>query len=156
MTNDESPSGKTIILLGSVRCCVSDDSSIQAAKEAVLGFAQAWTAWELQMALDDGSLHDPAMRQMHARLITGHCTIKKRAYVDGLLTYGRPPTYADVIATNIFNVELHAANKAYVDAKCPRMFYRFVVQKKRDGWRIASIKWKVIETDEWIIGLIGM
>ena len=93
---------------------------------------------------------------MHARLITDHCIIKKRAFVDGLLTYGMPPTYADVIAPNILNVELHDPNKAYVDVKCPRMFYRFVVQKKRDRWRIASIKWKVIETDEWINGLIGM
>ncbi len=130
---------------------------LQPAQEAVVRFAQAWTLWETQMAKGGtDSLRDPVMRQAHATLIADHCTAKKRAYVDGLLTFGQPPTYADVVESNIFNVELNAPNKAYVDARCTWMYYRFVVHKKRNGWRIDSIKWKTGDADEWINGLIGM
>ena len=135
---------------------MNDELQLQAAKEAVLQFGQAWTAWEEQMAKGNDSLHDPAMRQAHATLVTRFCTAKKRAYVDGLPTYGIPPTYADVIAENIVNAELCASNKAHVDVRCARMCYRFVVQRKRDGWRIDSIKWRVGDKDGWTNGLIGM
>ena len=102
------------------------------------------------------SLRDSVMREAHARLIADHCTAKKRAYVDGILTYGEPPSYADVVDANIVNAELCAPNIVNVDANCKLKIYRFVVQKKRDGWRIDSIKWKLIETDKWENGLIGM
>jgi hypothetical protein len=134
---------------------MNDES--QPAKEAVLRFAQAWTSWETQMAKKgNDSLHDPVMKEAHAALIRDHCTAKKRAYVDGLPTYGQPPTYADVVASNIIKTELYAPNKAHVDARCTQMLYRFVVHKKRDGWRIEGIKWKIGDADEWINGLIGM
>lgn len=102
------------------------------------------------------SPRDPVMIQAHADIIAEHCTAKKRAYVDGMLTFQKPPTYADVVETNVINAELCAPNRAYVDARCTLMFYRFVVLKKRDGWRIDSIKWKVRNADEWTNGLIGM
>ncbi len=133
------------------------DNELKLAKQAVLRFAQAWTSWETQMATGGvGSLHDPVMKQAHATLIAVHCTVKKRAYVDGLLTSSKPPTYADVVEGNIISAALSAPNRAYVDARCTWKLYRFVLHKKRDGWRIDSIKWKVGETDEWKNGLIGM
>ncbi len=133
------------------------DHNLQPARDAVLRFAQAWTTWERQMA-EGGtdSLHNPLMKQAHARLIADHCTAKRRAYVDGLLTFGQPPTYADVVESNIINAELYAPSKAFVDARCTRKLYRFVVHKKRDDWRIDSIKWKIDAADEWTNGLIGM
>lgn len=101
-------------------------------------------------------MRDPVMIQAHASLIAEHCTSKKRAYVDGLLVYAKPPTYVDVVESNIIHAELNAPNKTYVDVRCTRMIYRFVVQKKRDGWRIDGIKWKIADADEWTNGMIGM
>jgi len=136
---------------------MDDESQLQSAKEAVLRFAQAWTTWEIQMATKGKeSLYDPAMKQAHAALIADHCTAKKRAYVDGLPHYSKPPKYADVVEGNIINAELFAPDKACIDVKCAAIFYRFVVHRKRDGWRIESMKWKIIEKDDWKNGLIGM
>lgn len=130
---------------------------LQPALEAVLRFAKAWSAWEKQMAKAGAdALRDPEMKKAHAANIAEHCTVKKRAYVDGLLTFQQPPTYGDVVEKNIINAEMAAPNKAHVDVRCTRMIYRFVVHKKRDGWRIDGIKWKIADADAWINGLIGM
>jgi len=135
---------------------MSQEAVLQPAKEAVLRFAQAWTAWEVEMAKIEEPFHDAAMRQAHAALIADHCPSKRRAYVDGLPTYRRPPTYGEVVDGNIVYAELTAPNKVLVDVRCTLVFYRFVVLRKRDGWRIDGIKWRVVETDEWSNGLIGM
>ena len=135
---------------------MNQELELQTVKAAVLRFARAWTAWEKQMAKHEISLQDPAMKEAHAKLIADHFTTKKRAYVDGSLTYSDPPTYVDVVDRHIINAEFFASSKAYVDFQCRVTFYRFVVHKKREGWRIDSIKWKVVDTAEWSNGLIGM
>jgi len=125
------------------------------ATEAVVRFAAAWTEWERQMAAIPDSGNDPRMQAARANLIQTHCTGKKRAYVDGLLSYSRPPTYENVTEDNLLNAELVSPTRAHVDAKGLLSFYRFVVVNKRDGWRIDSLKWRVSTEDSWEKGLIG-
>ncbi|MEW6306258.1 MAG: NTF2 fold immunity protein [Verrucomicrobiota bacterium] len=133
-----------------------DANPLDEAKDAVLRFARAWTEWEILMARDKESIHDPAMKEAHARLIQDHCTPKKRAYVDGQLTYCRPPTYGSVVEQNLIHMELGSPTKTFIDFNTPFQHYRFVVVKKGGIWKVDSIKWKVIPTDDWKNGLIGM
>jgi hypothetical protein len=114
----------------------------------------------IEMAKDIYStLENPVLRQKHADLIAEFCTIKKRAYVDGYPTFSIPPHYGEVGSETIILEEYPSKTRAYIDVKCQRIIYRFVVQKKKDGWRIDSIKWKSnwegYETEEWKNGLIG-
>lgn len=134
---------------------MSADESIQAATERVLKFARDWTVWETEMASKEGSLRDPAMKERHAALIAEHCTIKKRAYVDGLLSYSQPPVYADIVAGNRIGAEAVTAKKVHLDLGGSRMQYRFVVIFSKGEWRIDSLKWRVHESQPWTNGLIG-
>ncbi len=127
----------------------------------MLNFAKAWTEWEIEMFKDrETSMANPVMKQRHAALILEFCTIKRRAYVDGLLSYGMPPTYGDIKEEAIIFEENPSKSRTHIDVKCPRLIYRFVVLKKQDGWRIDSIKWKSNwtghETENWQNGLIGL
>ena len=133
----------------------NEEEAISEAKATVLRFASEWTAWELEMAKDEESMLAPVMIETHANLIKTHCTIKKRVYADDLSCYSEPPTYADVVEDNIFNVAVASKNRVHVDVKCTFKNYRFVVVRKKDGWRIDSIKWNVTMDSPWKNGLIG-
>ena len=125
------------------------------AKEAVLRFARAWTEWETLMAQNEESLRDPALREARAKLVQVHCTPKKRAYLDGPMSFSEPPTYGDVVEANLMHTELASPGKAFVDFNVSHTYYRFIVTNKGGVWKIDSIKWKVIPTDNWKSGLIG-
>jgi hypothetical protein len=131
------------------------EDGIQAATDRVLKFANDWTAWERKMARTKDSLRDPAMAVAHAAIIAEHCTVKKRVYVDGMLSYGEPPTYRDVVAKNLLAAELVNAKRAHIDFKGSWVSHRFVVLFKNGEWRIDSVKWRVSPSDSWTNGLIG-
>jgi NTF2 fold immunity protein len=136
------------------------EQMIADAKSVVLRFAAAYTEWELAMAKDEeNSMDDPAMRQAHAGIIASYCTPKKRAYVDDCLSYSEPPTYSHVIEDNIMNAELISDTRAHIDISGDtsplQTSHRFVVLRKKDGWQIDGVKWRVSDGDEWNNGLIG-
>lgn len=130
-------------------------NELDEAKEAVLRFARAWTDWEVVMARKRNSIQNPALKEARAKLIQDHCTPKKRVYVDGMMSFRQPPTYGDVVEANLMHMELASPTKAFVDFNSPMTFHRFVVMRKGGVWKIDSIKWKVIPTDDWKNGLIG-
>ena len=132
-----------------------DERNLKGARDAVLRFAKDWTAWEMEMAEDAGSMRNPKMKQAHAELVARHCTEKKRAYVDGVLRYSKPPVYSEVLEGNICSVEITAKGRVHVDVNMTDKFYRFVLLKTARGWRIDGVKWKISEKDKWSDGLIG-
>ena len=134
---------------------MSAEEVIRAATDRVLKFARDWTAWEGSMALQKDSWHDPAMVARHAAMIAEHCTVKKRAYVDGLLSYSRPPTYEDVVGANVLGAAAVTAKKVHLDFGDSQMQYRFVVVFAKGEWRIDSLKWRDHESRPWTNGLIG-
>ena len=67
--------------------------------------------WEILMAKKKNSLHDPALKEARAKLIQDHCTLKKRVYVDGLLSFRQPQTYGDVVEANLMHMELASQPK---------------------------------------------
>jgi hypothetical protein len=123
----------------------------------VLAFAKAYSDWERGMATPPGSFNNPHRRTEHANVLASFCTIKKRAYVDGGMTFANPPTYAELDADKILKVELVSKSRAHVDTTKLRLLeYRFVVLKKRDGWRIDSLKCRTPPNVEWSNTLIGL
>lgn len=122
----------------------------------VLAFAGAYSAWEHSMAESGTSFNSPQLRAEHARILETFCTVKRRAFVDGGVSFRTPPAYADLDAERIVAVELVAKSRAHVDAQALDFLYRFVVLKKRDGWRIDSLKYRLPPNTEWINTLIGM
>lgn len=135
---------------------MDEEKKREAATAQVLQFAKDWTDWETRMARSRKPFENKTLMTLHQTLITQHCTPKKRTYVDGLPTFGTPPTYDGVSSAQVFHTELAAPGKVFVDVRSTRMLYRFVVKSTRAGWRIDSIKWKITEASEWINGLIGM
>lgn len=125
--------------------------------ETVLAFAAAYTVWEQQMAESGTSFNNPRLREEHARILEMFCTEKRRAYVDGGVSFATPPTYAQLDAERIAGVEEVTKSKAHVDTAVLRLLeYRFVVLKKRDGWRIDSMKSRMPPDTVWTNTLIGM
>ena len=123
----------------------------------VLAFAAAYSAWERNMAEHGRSFGNPQLRAEHAGILTTFCTVKRRAYVDGGGTFADPPTYGELDAEKITAVDLVAKSRAHVDTKVLKFLeYRFVVVKKRDGWRIDSLKCRMPPNTEWNNTLIGM
>ena len=122
------------------------EQMIADAKDVVLGFAAAWTEWELAMAKDeDNSMEDPAMKQARASIRAYYCTPKKRVYVDDCLSYSEPPTYSHVIEDNIINTELISNTRAHIDANGDAnpmsISHRFVVHeafRPRKKFRLSS------------------
>ena len=109
----------------------------------VLAFAEAYTAWERAMAASDHPFGDRRLKREYTRVLTTYCTIKRRAYVDGGGSFCRPPTYAELGAKEIAGVTPVTRSRTHVDttATAASSFERrFVVLKKRDGWRIDSVK----------------
>ncbi len=136
------------------------EQMIADAKDVVLRFAAAWTEWELAMAKDvENSMEDPAMRQTRTSIVASYWTPKKRVYVDESMSYSMPPRYSYVIEDNIINAELISDTRAHIDANGDsnplQTSHRFVVIRKKDGWQLDSVKWRVSEGDEWKNGLIG-
>jgi hypothetical protein len=70
------------------------------------------------------------LKAVHASNLAKYCTPKKRVYVDGGFFFS-------------------------LDFKCRWQTRRFVVMKKKSGWLLDSIKWKVSDFDDWKNGLIG-
>lgn len=125
--------------------------------KTVLAFAKAYTDWERQMAQSSKPFDNQKLKDEHTRILATFCTIKNRAYVDGGFSFGKPPTYAELRPKKIVGVDLFSKSKAHVDTKALRFYeYRFVVIKKRDGWRIDSLKCRVPPNGEWKNRLIGM
>ena len=110
----------------------------------VIAFAKAYTQWERDMNKMPDSLNSKTMKARHAKVIKDYCTPKKRAYVDGILAYRSPSTYAKVIKKNIAGTENVTKSRIHVETKklpdVPDRAYRFVMLKKKDGWRIDSEK----------------
>ena len=125
-------------------------------RAVVLAFADAYTKWEIDMDAAENGLYDPILQKRCDTIIYDFCTHKKRSYVDGLYSYGIPPTYALVVDENIVNVEAVTRSRTHVDTKLLRSHaYRFVLLKKKDGWRIDSVKWRFSDHKEWENTLIG-
>jgi hypothetical protein len=123
----------------------------------VLAFAAAYSAWERGMAESRSSINNPMLRAEHASILETFCTVKRRAYVDGGVTFATPPTYGELDEEKIAAVELVTKSRAHVDTKVLKIFeYRFVVLKKRDGWRIDSLKCRMPPNTEWENTLLGM
>ncbi len=102
--------------------------------------------------------NDPALRGGHAIVIERYCTQKKRAYVDGAFSFSDPPTYHMISKDTIAGVELVTKTRAHVDTKFINdQAYRFIVLKKKDGWRVDSIKRRFNLGDDapWQNCLIG-
>jgi hypothetical protein len=126
-------------------------------KETVLAFAKAYSDWERRMAESGSSFNNQELRDEHARILATYCTKKKRAYVDGGGTFATPPTYAELDADKVDKVDVVTKSKVHVDTKVLKFLeYRFVVLKKRDGWRIDSLKCRMPPNEEWNNTLIGM
>ncbi len=123
----------------------------------VLAFAKAYSDWELGMATSGFRFNNPQLSADHARVLATFCTIKRRAYIDGGVTFATPPTYAELDPEKIVSVQLVTKSRAHVDTKTLKFLeYRFVVLKKRDGWRIDSLKCRMPPNAEWNNTLIGM
>ncbi|MDY3557393.1 RhsIA family immunity protein [Gemmata sp. JC717] len=123
----------------------------------VLAFAKAYSDWERGMAESGRSFNNPQLREEHARILATFCTLKRRAYIDGGVTFATPPTYSELDAEKIDAVHMVTKSKAHVDTKVLKFLeYRFVVLKKRDGWRIDSLKCRMPPSTEWNNTLIGM
>lgn len=123
----------------------------------VLGFAAAYSAWERGMVESGNPFNNPQLRAEHASILESFCTIKRRAYVDGGVTFATPPTYGELDSERIAAVELVTKSRVHVDTKVLKSLeYRFVVLKKRDGWRIESLKCRMPPNTGWDNTLIGM
>jgi len=122
----------------------------------VLAFANDYTHWESRVARTRDGLQNSDFQNQITEIIRSYCTNKKRAYVDGVYSYAQPPVNEQVVEANISNVEQITRTRAYVDTnKLQGNAYRFVVLKKKDGWRIDSVKWRFSDNDEWKNTLIG-
>lgn len=125
-------------------------------EETVLAFAAAYSQWELDMAADEDAFSNAELKARRAKILLDFCTHKKRAYVDGVASYSPSPRYRKVIRENIESTEQATRTRVHVDtAMLDFHAYRFVLLKKKDGWRLDSIKWKFKEAGEWENTLIG-
>ncbi|TWU44705.1 hypothetical protein Poly51_59740 [Rubripirellula tenax] len=96
------------------------------------------------------------IQQRRRQLLLDFCTHKKRAYVDGVAGYQKPPVYVDVNADTIAGVEQATRTRTHVDTvQFESCAYRFVLMKKADGWRIDSIKRQFPSIGKWENALIG-
>lgn len=101
-------------------------------RSVVLQFAKAYTRWERSCGR---ALPDAEKIKRKSQILLDYCTIRRRVYVDGMLSYGDPPAYVAVTEENIARVQMSAANRAFVDTSGDGfMAYRFVPHKKADGW----------------------
>lgn len=111
-------------------------------KRLVVAFAEAYTQWEEDMHFARDEVAKTALRDRHTQIFLDYCTNKKRAYVDGILSYSRPPTYSQICMDNIVHVEASGSSRMHVDTRHLNSHaYRFVLLKKKDGWRIDGVKW---------------
>lgn len=123
----------------------------------VLAFAAAYSAWERAMAERGSSFGNPQLRAEHANILATFCTIKRRAYVDGGGAFSDPPTYNGLEAEAVAAIDLVTKSRAHVDTKQLKFLeYRFIVLKKRDGWRIDSLKCRMPPNTEWRNTLLGV
>lgn len=123
----------------------------------VLAFAKAYTDWERDMATSGRSFNNSLLRAEHARVLATFCTLKRRAGVDGGHSFATPPVYAELDLGKIVAVHSVTKSRAHVDTSVLRhLEYRFVVLKKRDGWRIDSVKCRMPPTTDWSNTLIGI
>lgn len=124
-------------------------------QSVVLAFAAAYNLWEEKYRL--GLEQDfPKAIEEKTSIIRDFCTAKKRAYVDGQLSFQYPPVYRDVLAKNLGPVEYVTTKRAYVDmVSLMSKIYRFILMKKADGWRIDSVKWRFGPAEDWENTLIG-
>ncbi|MDX1928400.1 MAG: NTF2 fold immunity protein [Pirellulaceae bacterium] len=116
-------------------------------KSVVLAFAAAYTAWELAMeaaeAHTDDPFDDPKLCDQRRDILLMYCTHKERKY-DGGNSFSIPTTYGLLTEENIDIVESVSSSRVHVDTKkLSKAAYRFVVLKKKDGWRIESVKWRM-------------
>jgi hypothetical protein len=95
------------------------------------------------------------LKAVHASNLAKYCTPKKRVYVDGGFFFSPDLTYGDVNDSTLIDVELVSPTRVHLDFKCRWQTRRFVVMKKKSGWLLDSIKWKVSDFDDWKNGLIG-
>lgn len=131
-------------------------SSLPGPEEIVIEFAAAYTQWEQDMNAASNRFNNLTLRQRHREILLRYCTHKKRAYLDGIASYSNPPTYHKVIKENIASVQEINRSRVYVDTNfLDGRAYRFVVLKKKDGWRIDSVKWRFEAQGEWESTLIG-
>jgi hypothetical protein len=125
-------------------------------KRLVLAFAEAYTQWEEDMHFARDEVAKTALRDRHAQILLDYCTTKKRSYVDGILSYARPPAYSQITMDSIVHVEASGSSRMHVDTgQLSSHAYRFVLLKKKDGWRIDGIKWRFVSDDVWENTLIG-
>lgn len=135
---------------------MNDIDSLSSPQEVVLEFATAYTKWEQEMDTVGDKFNNVALQQSHAEILLRYCTRKKRSYLDGIASYSKPPTYYKVIQENIASVREIDRSRVYVDTKfLDGRAYRFVVIKKKDGWRIDSVKRRFEGQGEWENTLIG-
>jgi hypothetical protein len=125
--------------------------------ETVLAFAKAYSDWERRMAKSGSSFNNQKLRDEHARILATYCTKKRRAYVDGGVTFATPPTYGELDAGKIDKVDEVTKSRVHVDTAVLKFLeYRFVVLKTQDGWRIDSLKCRMPPNVKWNNTLIGM
>lgn len=140
-----------------VACCLmADADSLTDPEEVVIAFAAAYTQWERDMDAAADAFNDATLQRRHAAILLAYCTHKTRAYVDGIASVSKPPTYYKVTKKTIASVEEVTRSRIYVDTtQLDFHAYRFVLLKKRDGWRIDGVKWRFRPDGEWENTLIG-
>lgn len=130
--------------------------ALESPEATVLEFAKQFTEWENEMNrfLDDGEFPEE-LEARYDEIIQAYCTHKKRAYVDGCISFGEPPAYVNVHPDTIEQVEYKTKSRAHVETSyVDKKAYLFVVLKKSGEWRIDSVKWKIFSSD-WENTLIG-
>ncbi len=125
-------------------------------ERTVLAFAAAYSQWELDMAADEDAFGNADLKDRRAQILMDYCTRKKRGHVDGCLSYSPTPRYGKVTRENLIGVEQATRVRVHVDTAILQFHaYRFVLLKKKDGWRIDSMKWRFKPDGEWENTLIG-
>ena len=133
-----------------------DEPHLNDPKDVVLAFAAGYNEWEADMQADKDSYKNRSLKKRKRDLLATYCTIKKRAHVDGDYDTCDPPAYATVVDKNIANVEEVTRTRMHVDTKYRNYkAYRFIVLKKKDGWRIDDVKWKIRKTSDWAATVLG-
>ncbi len=126
-------------------------------KSVVIAFAASYSAWEEAMRIAgetvENQFEDPDLIEQHRDILLKYCTQKDRRHAQEL-SFSTPPTYGDLSEKKIAAVEYVTSSRVHVDTKkLSTSTYRFVLLKKKDGWRIDGVKWLV--RGEWKNTLIG-
>lgn len=115
-------------------------------KSVVIAFAASYSAWEEAMKVAgeflENQFEDASLKEQHQDILLKYCTHKEREYTQGY-SFNIPPTYGDLTGEKIDAIEYASSSRVHVDTKklSRATTYRFVLLKKKDGWRIDSVKW---------------